>query len=265
MPDFLDILVRDARRTVESGYYEDMHMETAKRRLSLKESIEKNKYTPIIAEVKPFSPSLGVLRRISNIKDIVKAMERGGAVGISILTEPIHFKGSLKNLEEACSYTNIPVLMKDIVVDPIQIEAASKNGADAILLIYSIFRRGYVNYRVEDMIDYAHSMKLEVLLETHSIDEFKAAVEINTDLIGINNRDLTTLKVDLNITRKILENMNPHGKIIISESGIEKPEDIRFLYSYGVRAFLIGSAIMLAENIENKIKEFVYAYGKSKD
>ncbi|MEM1547156.1 MAG: indole-3-glycerol-phosphate synthase [Candidatus Methanomethylicia archaeon] len=259
MTDFLDILVRNAKRTVKSGYYEDKCIRNTRKELSLKESIEKHKYVSIIAEVKPFSPSIGILRRISSIKDIVKAMERGGATGISIITEPIHFKGSLKTLREACNYANIPVLMKDIIVDPIQIETASKNGANAVLLIYSIFRRRYIDYKIEDMIDYAHSMGLEVLLETCDVDEFRSALESNADLIGINNRDLTTLKVDLNITRKILEKMNPYDRIIVSESGIKKPEDIRFLYPYGVKAFLIGSAIMLAENIESKIREFMYA------
>ncbi|MEM2751344.1 MAG: indole-3-glycerol-phosphate synthase, partial [Nitrososphaerales archaeon] len=152
---------------------------------------------------------------------------------------------------------NLPVLMKDIIIDPIQIEAAAKIGADAILLIYSIFERRYVNYSINELIHLAQSMGLEVLLETHNKEEFLAALKTNANLIGINNRDLKTLKVDLQITKEILSSINGCDKIVISESGIQTPEDIRFLWSCGAKAFLIGSTIMRAKNIKEKVKEFV--------
>jgi indole-3-glycerol phosphate synthase len=259
MADFLDVLVRDAEKAIETGYYEIKRGNYAGRRLSLKNSINSCKHAPIIAEIKPASPSSGNLRNISSLRDVAMAIERGGAVGISVLTEPKHFGGSIKSLAEARNHINIPVLMKDIVINPVQIEAASKSGADAVLLIFSIFERGYVDYSVEEMIKLSHSKGLEVLLETHTKDEFMSALETDADLVGINNRDLKTLKVDLKVTCRTLSGINQCKKIVVSESGIQKSEDIRFLRACGAKAFLVGSAVMLSENIEEKLKELVLA------
>jgi indole-3-glycerol phosphate synthase len=149
--------------------------------------------------------------------------------------------------------------MKDIVLSPVQLEAASRIGADAILLIQALFDRGCCECDVPEMIREAHSRNLEVLLETHSEDEFRRAVASHADLVGINNRNLATLAVDLNVTRKILRNIDVDGKVVVSESGIRNPADIRFLRESGARAFLIGSAIMACEDVEAKVKEFVQA------
>ncbi|MBS7610419.1 hypothetical protein KEJ19_07700, partial [Candidatus Bathyarchaeota archaeon] len=201
MADFLDLLVEDALKTVEDGYYEigtkprlgtrigtgtrtrtrtrrgpkkgaaeaavaamddgatkkagkEASDESARRRVSLKEAIAKCQHSPIIAEIKPASPSYGILRPIESLREIADAMKAGGASGISVLTEPKHFKGSIKALAElkglghGLGFQNLPVLMKDIIVSPIQIEAAAKAGADAILLLLSVFERGYTSYSV---------------------------------------------------------------------------------------------------------------------
>lgn len=259
MADFLDVLVRDAEKAIKTGYYEIEGGNYAGCRFSLKESINRCKHAPIIAEIKPASPSYGNLRNINSLRDVAMAMERGGAAGISVLTEPKHFDGSIKSLAEVRSHISIPVLMKDIVINPVQIEAASKSGADAVLLISSIFERGYVDGSVEEMIKLSHSKGLEVLLETHTKDEFLSALETDADLVGINNRDLKTLKVDLKATWRILSGINQCKKIVVSESGIQKPEDIRFLRACGAKAFLVGSAVMLSKNVEEKVKELVLA------
>jgi indole-3-glycerol phosphate synthase len=109
------------------------------------------------------------------------------------------------------------------------------------------------------MIAFAHGKGLEVLLETHTEAEFKTATETDADLIGINNRNLSTLQIDLNTTKQILKMNGKNSKIIISESGIQSPADLKLLRSYGADAFLIGSSIMLAENVQQKVKEFVNA------
>jgi len=214
MADFLDILVRNARKTINSGYYKIEGLRNLRKRASLKTSINKCKHAPIIAEIKPSSPSQGSLRKINNLKDIVNAIERGGAVGISVLTEPKYFGGSLKFLLETSRLTSLPVLMKDIIIDPIQVEAAFKAGADAILLIYSIFKRSTfdIGISIEEMISLAHSMGLEVLLETRTKKEFLSALETDADIIGINNRNLETLKVDLKVTKKILIGVRHYNK-----------------------------------------------------
>jgi indole-3-glycerol phosphate synthase len=147
--------------------------------------------------------------------------------------------------------------MKDIILSPLQLEAASKAGANAVLLIQALFDRGYSEKGLEEMIDLAHERGLEVLLETHTESEFCSAIETDADLVGINNRNLATLKVDLTITKKILEKISSKGKIIISESGINTPADIHLLHESGACAFLVGSAIMLTDNVEEKVKELV--------
>ncbi|MDI9643797.1 MAG: indole-3-glycerol-phosphate synthase [Candidatus Verstraetearchaeota archaeon] len=190
MADFLDTLAQDAISRVRSGYYSVPGGGVPRPCLSLKTSIERCVHAPIIAEVKPRSPSRGFLRRIDSPTGVVKAMERGGAVGISVLTEPKNFGGSIDSLKEARSSTELPILMKDIVVDPVQIEAASKFGASCVLFIFELFKRGYARHPLEEMIGLAHRLGLEVLLEAHTKEEFRAALETNCDLVGINNRDL---------------------------------------------------------------------------
>jgi indole-3-glycerol phosphate synthase len=109
------------------------------------------------------------------------------------------------------------------------------------------------------MIDYAHSKGLQVLLEVHDIDEFKSAVKTETDLVGVNNRDLKTLSVDLYTTLKILESATSNGKLVVSESGIKTAEDVRLLRSAGADAFLVGTSIMMSTDITSKIRELVEA------
>jgi indole-3-glycerol phosphate synthase len=187
-------------------------------------------------------------------------MENGGATGISVLTEPKHFSGSLSNLAKVREAVKLPILMKDIIVDPVQLEAASRIGANVVLLIEALFERGYCKFSLDDMITQAHTRHLEVLLETHSEDEFLRAVETDVDLVGVNNRDLRTLKIDLGTTERILKKRESKGKVVISESGVMTPEDLLFLRGCGAQAFLIGSSVMMADNIEQKVKEFVTAH-----
>ena len=256
MPDFLDVLARDAKETINKGYYEIV-TQTAASQVSLKTAIVESKTVPVITEIKAASPSKGTIRKNLKADKIAEAMEKGGAVGISVLTEPKHFHGSLKYLTQVRETVKLPILMKDIIVSSVQLEAASRAGANAALLIQALFDRGYGECGIQDMIAKAHSKNLEVLLETHTASEFRFAVSTDADIVGINNRDLRTLKVDLTVTKKILEENKAEGKIIVSESGINSPADLRFLRECGANAFLIGSAVMSADNIEGKVKEFV--------
>jgi indole-3-glycerol phosphate synthase len=258
MIDFLDTLAMDATKTINSGYYQTkVSMEQPK--ISLKKAILDCKANPVIAEIKASSPSLGTIRTQLNPKEITQAMQKGGAVGISVLTEPKHFHGSLSTLIQAREATKLPILMKDIIFVADQIEVAAQIGANAVLLIQALFDKGCSEMSVDKTIAFAHSKGLEVLLETHTEEEFRFAVETEADLVGINNRNLGTLKIDLNTTKEILKRNNERGKVVISESGIKTPKDLQFLRGCRTSAFLIGSAIMLAENIEEKVKEFVKA------
>jgi indole-3-glycerol phosphate synthase len=149
--------------------------------------------------------------------------------------------------------------MKDIILSPVQLEAASKLGANVALLIVALFDRGYCEHTIGDMIATAHSKGLEVLLESHTEEEFRSAIRTHADLVGINNRNLATLKVDLGVTKSILKRNSAEGKIVVSESGVSTPADLRFLRECGAQAFLVGSAVMLTDNIEGKIQELVSA------
>jgi indole-3-glycerol phosphate synthase len=258
MSDYLDLLAQAAQLTIESEYYEKA-IHAGDCQVSLKKAILNSKVNPVITEIKSASPSAGVIRVNVDPAMIAQSMEKGGATALSVLTEPTQFKGSLEALSQARKAVNLPILMKDIILNPIQICAASKLGANAILLIQAIFDRGYGEKNLNEMIVGAHVLGLEVLLETHTEEEFRVAVKTDADLIGINNRNLGTLKIDLNTTKEILKNNNPCGKLVVSESGIKTTADLQFLRGCGASAFLIGSTIMLTENIEEKVKEFVKA------
>ena len=260
MCDFLDILAQDSKRTVEDGYYQMTVSRTIRhKRYSFRKTILRCKRNPVITEVKLASPSRNIIKENIDIVDVAFAMLRGGAIGISVLTEQKHFKGSLKNFFRIRQSINAPLLMKDFVISRVQIDAASKFGADAILLIQALFNRNYCDSSLNEMIEYAHSYRLEVLLETHNEDEFRKAIATEADLIGINNRDLSTFVIDLNVTQEILKKNVNCNRIIVSESGIESPENLRLLRNAGAQAFLVGTAVMSANNIEEKVRELTEA------
>ena len=258
MADFLDTLAKTAKKTINSSFYEEIP-QSKRIHVSLKQKIIEEKRAPIIAEIKSASPSAGIIRKEFNPKKIAKSMENGGAVAISVLTEPKYFRGSLNFLATTRNAVKIPILMKDIILNPLQLEAASKIGANVVLFIQALFDRGYCKLSLDKMINIAHSKGLEVLLESHNEKEFSNALDSSADLIGINNRDLSSLKVNLNVTKKILKNFNSKDKIVVSESGMNTPTDVSFLHKCGANAFLIGSSIMKSNNIEEKVKEFVLA------
>jgi indole-3-glycerol phosphate synthase len=258
MSDFLDILAQDAKTRVNSGYYRQLNS-SKPIRISLKKAIQQCETTPIIAEVKGASPSKGTIRKSFGAEKVANAMLKGGAVGISVLTEPKHFNGSLDNIIKIREAVNLPILMKDIFVCSEQIDAAVKVGANVILLIQALFDREYCSEDVNEAIAEAHAKNLEVLLETHNLDEFKRAIRTNADLVGINNRNLGTLTIDLNVTKNVLSQSiyKNEYKVIVSESGINNSNDLCFLRDCGAQAFLIGSSVMSADDIEAKVREFV--------
>ncbi len=254
--DFLEKLVRTAERTVTSGYYRVGREDLPRR--SLKRSISESKLVPVITEIKFVSPAEGKLRMTSDVASISRSLERGGAAGISVLTEPEYFNGRLIYLPLVKKSVSVPVLMKDIVVDPIQIDAADHLGADAILLIAAIYRNRHVDRDLNAMIDHAHSRKLEVLLEVHTAKEYDESMTTNADLIGINNRNLDTLDVTLETSRSLLRE-HSRTKPVVCESGIKTREEIDSLRRLGADAFLVGSSIMKSDDIEAKVRSLTGA------
>ncbi len=225
-------------------------------RKSLSETIKDNSEPSIISEIKLASPTLGKIRKRSNIKSIIMEMESSGVVGLSVLTEPNYFNGSYENLRLAVINTKLPCLMKDFVVDPIQFKIAAQIGATNILLINSICN-------IEEMYTLAINHHLEPLIEIHEIEEIKDIRKLfengfEPKLIGVNNRNLRTLNIDLKTSKEIIPKlMEEFGdKIqVICESGINSIEDINFIRPTGAEAFLIGSSIMQSNSIRKKILE----------
>ncbi len=262
MSDFLDTLAADAKATVASGYYNNPPKKATTVQVSLKAAIMEAKRqgkTAVITELKPASPSAGTIRQTIDAKAVAEAMACGGAVGISVLTEPKNFNGALSNFSTVRQAVNLPLLMKDFIVNPLQLDCASQMGANAVLLIMALFDRGYCTESLQRMIANAHARQLEVLLEAHNSDEFERALSSGADLVGINNRNLATLKVDLNVTRTVLQAHSKQGVPIVSESGIQTAIDIQTLKSAGPDAYLVGSSVMLSDDVELKVKELVEA------
>lgn len=265
MKDFLDTLAYAAQNTVREGYYtincDQTWYHTSPK--SLQQCIQEVIHAPIIAEVKLASPSVGQIRQGENIEQLATSLAHGGAVALSILTEPKYFSGSITNFIRIREKVDLPLLMKDIVISPQQIDTAAAIGADAILLIQALFRRGYCKLDLRQMIHYAQNLNLEVLLETHTQQEFRTALNTPTNIIGINNRDLSTLQVDIQTTTKIMQNVSSEDalrtKVIVSESGITEPQHIRELHRNGAHAFLVGSAIMKAQQPEETLRKLVMA------
>lgn len=199
----------------------------------------------VIAEHKRRSPSAGAIREGATVTEIVCAYERAGAAALSILTEGPHFGGSLEDLRAARAATRLPLLRKDFVVDHYQLFESAAAGADAILLIVAALEPR----QLERLHREALALDLDVLVEVHDAEELQAALEIDADLIGINNRDLTDFTVDVQRTFELLADV-PAGKTVVSESGIATREQLDELERVGVDAVLVGEALMRAGDVE---------------
>jgi indole-3-glycerol phosphate synthase len=204
----------------------------------------------IIAEHKRRSPSAGTIREGITVRDLVCAYERGGAAALSILTEPHHFGGSLDDLREARSSTDLPILRKDFVVDPYQLYEAAAAGADAVLLIVAALDQEDLRVLHEE----ARAIDLDVLVEVHDERELDRSLEVEAEVIGINNRDLTDFSVDLDRTFDLLADV-PAGKTVVSESGIVTREQIEELERVGIDAVLIGELLMRAPDPEERLRD----------
>jgi indole-3-glycerol phosphate synthase len=271
----LNNLVRNSFKAIDEGYYEspsDIDY-TSHTIISLKKQILACNHAPLVTEIKFSSPSKGtLLKRNGNanqvIDTIVFEMERGHSSGISILTQPFLFDGSISNVLRARKKTHLPILMKDIIVSDLQIASAKKIGADCVLLIKTVFDRNMAEGSLEKYSEYAKKLGLEVIVETHEVDEFEETVTINKkrsnklfDIIGINNRDLSTLAIDLSNTKNILSSCVKGNNLVLAESGIYSKENILSLRKAGADAFLVGTSLMENVNVlGNKINELYLSY-----
>src|SRR3989454_8073459 len=253
--EFLSRLAASAREAVAMARYEvDRHPSP---RRSLRRAIAATNFLPIIAEVKYRSPAEGPIRRAEGAAGMARLYARGGAVAISVLTEEKHFEGRLEFVPDVKNAVGIPVLMKDIFLDPVQIDAAERIGADAVLLIAGLFTRALSAASLQEMIAHSHSRGLEVLLETHTAEEYLMAGQTEADLVGINNRNLETLEVSLENSFRLLR--YPRVKPVVCESGIRSRKDAVSLINAGANALLIGSTLMRSRDPAESVRRLAGA------
>lgn len=214
-------------------------------------SLPKN-HMHLIAEVKKASPSAGVLREDFDPLKIALAYEANGASAISVLTDEKFFQGHISHLEKIKKNVYLPVLRKDFIIDEYQIYESILKGADAALLIADLL----TDDELKHFLDIGRAYNLDFLVEVHSEEDVKKALDSKCDIIGINNRDLHTFKVDVHTTTRLVR-LIPHDKIIVSESGIRTRENVSYLRSLGVDAVLIGEVFMQSEDIGRTVRELM--------
>ena len=254
--NILKKLVNNSQIAIDDGVY-DVDVNLKKSNQDFKQIITSNPHATLLTEVKFSSPSLGKIRTIGDPTVIAKQMIAGGSKALSVLTQPHLFHGSPEYFIKVRQAVDVPLLMKDIMIDKIQIDTAKKIGADYMLVIQSLFDQKFLT-DIDEFIDYGHKQGLNVLVEVHTKEEFQNA--LNEDaLIGINNRNLDTLEIDLKTTESVLSGYDD-SRIILSESGINTSEDIQYLKKCGADAFLIGSSIMKSDNIIEQVRKLVNSY-----
>ncbi|MGH7814106.1 MAG: indole-3-glycerol phosphate synthase TrpC [Candidatus Binataceae bacterium] len=213
----------------------------------------KDGYPPIIAEIKRASPSKGDIMPGLDPAKVARGYELSGAAAISVLTDR-HFKGTLDDLRAARAAVDIPIVRKDFIFDPYQVYEARAAGADAILLIAAMLKEG----ELRSLNSLALELGMTALIEVHNAEEFARAESLGAEPIGINNRDLHTFKTDLAVTERLLGEYRGSA-LIVAESGIDSPDDIRRLHKAGARAFLIGESLLRGGKPGEKLLELIAA------
>ena len=250
----LDELVDAARQAVR-GRQQQIPLEDLSARLGtrgderpFKEALVRPGLS-LIAEFKRRSPSAGEIRAGADVSELVPAYERGGAAALSILTEDGGFGGSLDDLRAARAASELPLLRKDFVVESYQLVEAAVNGADAVLLIVAALEGG----ELVRLYDEAQALDLDTVVEVHDDRDLEAALELDVDVIGINNRDLRDFRVDIETTARLITDV-PAGKTVVAESGYSTREQLEELDRIGVDAVLIGEALMRAPDPEQAVR-----------
>jgi indole-3-glycerol phosphate synthase len=254
--DFLNTIIKKKRALLKSrrAYYENLkaHLDKSvyskygifKRSLSIPGEIA------LIAEIKKASPSKGVIRDDFNVEEIARAYEQAGAAALSVLTEEEFFQGKPAYLKKVSESVPLPTLMKDFIIDELQLFEARYCGASAVLLIVAILD----DEQIGSLLHSAHGLDLDCLVEVHDEAELKRALKAGADILGVNNRDLRSFDTSLAVAEKLIP-MIPDNKVIVAESGIRSYQDVMRLKELGADAVLIGEAFMKERDIVSKVKE----------
>jgi indole-3-glycerol phosphate synthase len=262
MPDILaaicedvlaDVAVRKAARGIDALRYDIATRHEAPRGFAyaLKQASCAGRYG-LIAEIKKASPSSGLIRPDFDPATLARAYEAGGATCLSVLTERARFQGDPAHLKAARAAVTLPVLRKDFMLDPWQIYESRAMGADCVLLIMAAL----TDARARELEQVAISLDLDVLVEVHDRDELDRALLLETSLIGINNRNLKTLKIDLAVTEELAP-LVPPDRFLISESGIRNTEDLRRLAAVGPNCYLVGESLMRQQDVAQAVRELL--------
>lgn len=213
--------------------------------------VASDSHMSVIAEIKRASPSKGWIKTDVNPAQQALLYEEAGAQAISVLTDSTFFKGSFADLKSVSQAVSIPVLCKDFIIDPAQIDCAVEHGATMILLIVAAL----TDNELQMLFAYATERNVEVLCEVHDEREYQRARAIGFEIIGVNNRDLHTFAVDLTVTTRIAAIDKGKTNVLISESGITTKEDVQFVQQAGAQAILVGETLMRADNTVKEISQ----------
>ena len=219
---------------------------------ALSSKVNNNQYA-LIAEVKKASPSRGIIKENFNPRDIAISYYNGGAAWLSVLTEIKWFKGSIDYLVDISKNISLPILRKDFIIDPWQIYESRSIGADCILIILSAVDDSLA----KELIMQSKELGMDVLIETHTENEIERAIKLDGDLIGINNRNLKTLEIDIYNTIK-LSKLIPKNYDIVCESGLNTNKDLKIMEKNGIMRFLVGESLMKKDNIEEATKKLIH-------
>jgi indole-3-glycerol phosphate synthase len=249
MPTFLEKIITRKKAEVAHLRGKQFNRRGSPRR-PFCETLDKRPQLAIIAEIKKASPSKGLIRPDFDPVAIAAAYEKGGASAISVLTDERFFMGHAEYIVAAREKVGLPVLRKDFIIDPLQVEETAHMGADAMLLIAEALEPG----QLMDLYQSARELDIEVLIELHSVRELDKVMRLDPPLIGINNRDLFTFATDLNTTIELIRHI-PKEVRVVSESGIKDAADACLLRDAGVSALLVGESLMRSKDVEGLIRE----------
>jgi Indole-3-glycerol phosphate synthase len=257
---FLDTIIEAKRKRLEtvkiSTDLADLRDRAMEKRLNaephrFRNTLLRRDRINIVAEIKRASPSKGIINDQIDVADLARSYESGGAAAISVLTEEDFFKGSLDDLRLARTATLLPILRKDFIIEEFQIYEAAEAGADAILLIAAVLN----DVDIKTFIKTAENeLGLDVLLEVHNLDELKRAKSMHAAIIGVNNRNLSSFEVSLNVSRELALH-KPEGAVFISESGLSSTDEILEMRGLGFDAFLIGETLMRSSGVIGELSE----------
>jgi len=254
----LDEILTRKRKEVEEAKEKVSREEIIRKTVGLprprdfKSAIAKPGQISLIAEIKKASPTRGIIREDFDPVEIARIYQDSGAQALSVLTDEQFFKGSLQYLEQVRKVVAIPILRKDFIIDDYQIYQSFLAGADAVLLIAAVLSKD----KIASLSSIADGLGMSSIVEIHSAEDLSKIEKLNIQIVGINNRDLTSFKTDFGATERLIK-LLPKDKVIISESGIKTSQDVKRLKNLGVKAVLIGEVFMASADISGKIKEIM--------